>query len=242
MRLACQMWSVKDIWQKNGNILSVFPQIAEFGYEGVQSMAFWNCDQDELEKALSANKLAIADMPINLKQVEGDEVLAKTVDFCQRFGVDFVYIPWYKPAKISQWREFAEKLDVIGERLQVHGIRIGYHHHIHEFRDPLNGVIPADVLIEHKTFNFELDVGPILESGRNPAKVLGKLVGRVPGIHAKPYPGTYAGAADDQQNWGEIIAAARAAGTKWLVVECEKRQNVFEDVKLSADYFRKLGV
>lgn len=242
MRLGCQMWSVKDIWQKGGDITGVFPQLADMGYEGVQSRAFWDCDADRLEKALEASSLAIADMPIDLKHIETDEALAKTVAFCKRFGVDFVYIPWWKPKTIAGWREFAAKLDAVGAKLAPHGIRIGYHHHIHEFTEKLDGELPADVLIAHPTFNFELDVGPVLESGRSPAETLLKLAGRVPGIHAKPYPGTYAGAPNDRQDWPAILAAARSVGTKWVVVECEQRKDTFDDVRASAKYFRDLGL
>lgn len=241
MGLACQLWSVKDIWEKRGDITSVFPDLAAMGYEGVQSMAFWKQDADRLENALSANSLAIADMPISFGHVETDEALAKTVAFCRRFGIDFVYVPWWKPQKtVAGLRDFVRKLDDAGVRLAHYGIRVGYHNHLHEFADRVEGVCPADVFIAHPTFNFELDVGPILEAGRDPAQVLGQLSGRVPGIHAKPYPGTFAGAPDDRQNWPSIIAAARAAGTKWLVVECEQRKGTFDDVKASATYFKSL--
>ena len=242
MRLGCQLWSVKDIWQKQGDVTGVFPQLAEMGYEGVQSAAFWDIDADKLARALDANALAVADMPVKMQQVETDEALAKTVAFCRRFGVDFVYIPWTKPTTIAGWREFAAKLDEIGRKLAPHGIRIGYHHHLHEFNDKVDGTYPIDALIAQPGFPFELDVGPVLEAGRNPAAVLTALKGRVPGIHAKPYPGTFAGAPDDRQDWPAIIAAAQAAGTKWFVVECEQRKDTFEDVRSSAAYFRKLGV
>lgn len=242
MKLGCQMWSVKDIWQKKGDITSVFPELSAMGYEGVQSMAFWDCDADRLEGALAANALAICDMPVNFKHVETDEALGKTVAFCKRFGVDFVYIPWWKPKNLAGWTEFAEKLEGIGRRLAPHGIRIGYHHHLHEFADRVDGAYPADVLIGRPAFNFELDVGPVLEAGRDPAQVLTALAGRVPGLHAKPYPGTYAGAPDDRQDWPAIVAAARAGGTKWLVVECEQRKDTLEDVKASAAYFKRLGI
>lgn len=241
MGLACQLWSIKDIWEKCGDITSVFPDLAAMGYEGVQSMAFWKQDADKLEKALAANSLVIADMPINFGHVETDEALAKTVAFCKRFGIDFVYVPWWKPQKtIAGWRDFVKRLDEASVRLAPYGIRVGYHHHLHEFADNVDGVYPADVFIAHPTFNFELDVRPILEAGRDPAQVLGQLSGRVPSIHAKPYPGTFAGAPDDRQNWPAIIAAACATGTKWLVVECEQRKNTFDDVKASATYFRSL--
>ena len=42
MRLACQMWSVKDFWDKDPEkgFAEVFPRLRAMGYEGVQSMAF----------------------------------------------------------------------------------------------------------------------------------------------------------------------------------------------------------
>ena len=240
MRLGCQLWSIKDIWQKNGGVTSVFPQLAAMGYEGVQSMAFWQCNPDELEQALAANKLAVADMPINFTHVDTDEALEKTVGFCRRFDVDFVYIPWWKPKTLAGWAEFAVRLDDVGRKLAPFGIRAGYHHHIHEINEPLDGAHPFDVLLRHPTFNFELDVGPILEAGRDPAQTLRALPNRVPGLHAKPYPGTFAGAPDDRQNWSAILAAARAIGTKWIIVECEQRKDTFDDIQRSADYLRPL--
>jgi len=242
LKLGCQMWSIKDIWQKNGDITSVFPRLAAMGYEGVQSMAFWKCDADKLEKALAASSLEIADMPVGFDNVETEAALEKTVAFCRRFNVDFLYIPWWKPKTLEGWREFAKRLDDLGAKLAPHGIRVGYHHHLHEFAEKLDGGYPADVLIAHPTFNFELDVGPVLEAGRDPARTLLSLRGRVPGLHAKPYPGTYAGAPNDRQDWPAIVAAARTIGTKWLVVECEQRKDTFDDDKASAEYFRRLGV
>lgn len=242
MKLGCQLWGVKDIWQKRGDVLSVFPDLAAMGYEGVQSMGFWKCDADRLEDALKASGLAVADMPVSMDMVKTDEAVAQTAAFCRRFGVDFVYIPWTKPTTLAGWRAFADQLDEAGRRLAPYGIRIGYHHHLHELHDLVEGKYPIDELIAHPSFNFELDVGPVLEAGRDPAKVLRQLAGRVPGLHAKPYPGTAAGAADDRQDWPAIVAAARAAGTKWFVVECEQRKDTFDDVRASADYFHRLGV
>lgn len=240
MRLGCQLWSVKDIWQKNGGVTSVFQQLAAMGYEGVQSMAFWQCDADQLERALADNGLAVADMPIRFDHVDTDAALAKTVAFCRRFAVDFVYIPWWKPKDLAGWTAFAERLDAVTAKLAPYGIRAGYHHHIHEINEKLEGAYPIDVLLRHPTFAFEMDVGPVLEAGRNPAKTLLGLPNRVPGLHAKPYPGTYAGAPDDRQDWPAIVAAARAIGTKWIVVECEQRKDTLEDVRRSADHLRSL--
>ena len=61
MRLGCQMWGVKEFWERNPEkgFEEVFPKLRAMGYEGVQSMAFWKIDQDRLESLLKANGLAL---------------------------------------------------------------------------------------------------------------------------------------------------------------------------------------
>ena len=76
MRLGCQMWGVKEFWEKNPEkgFAEVFPKLRAMGYEGVQSMAFWKIDPDRLEALLKANGLALADMPVNFEHVEGTNI------------------------------------------------------------------------------------------------------------------------------------------------------------------------
>jgi sugar phosphate isomerase/epimerase len=86
-----------------------------------------------------------------------------------------------------------------------------------------------------------MDIGPVLEGGRNPAEEIAKMKGRLPsGIHAKPLGATAAGAAGDRQDWPKVVAAAEKSGVKWLVVECEKRQGTFDDIAESARNLRPL--
>ena len=241
MKLACQMWSVKDFWEKNPEkgFADVFPKLRAMGYEGVQSMAFWKIDQDRLEALLRANGLKLADMPVSFDHIEGDGV-GKTVEFCRRFDVDFVYIPWFKGKTAAEWREFCGRIAAAGKRLEPYGIKVGYHNHLHEFTEPLQGEYPADILKGNGDVNLELDVGPVTESGQDAPVWIAALSGRVPGIHAKPHGATCAGAPGDRQDWPKIVSASRKAGVKWFVVECEKRKDTYDDVAASAAYFKLL--
>ena len=241
MRLGCQMWGVKEFWEKNPEkgFAEVFPRVRAMGYEGVQSMAFWKIDPDRLESLLKANDLALADMPVNFDHVEGANV-ANTVAFCRRFNVDFVYIPWFGGKTADEWRDFCARLNAAGKRLAPYGIKIGYHNHIHEFTKPLNGEYPADILKADCNVNLELDIGPVTESGNDAVKWISDLSGRIPGMHAKPYGATAAGSPGDVQDWPKIVSAARKAGVKWFVVECEKRKDTYDDVAASAGYLKTL--
>ena len=241
MRFGCQMWGVKEFWEKNPEkgFAEVFPKLRAMGYEGVQSMAFWKIDQDRLEAMLKANGLSLADMPVNFEHVEGTNVTT-TVAFCRRFGVDFVYIPWFKGKTADEWRAFCDRLDAAGRRLAPYGIRVGYHNHVHEFTEQLQGEYPANILKGDGEVNLELDIGPVAESGNDAPSWIAALSGRVPGMHAKPYGASAAGAPGDVQDWPKVIAAARKAGVKWFVVECEKRKDTYDDVAASAAYLKPL--
>ena len=239
MRLACQMWGVKDFWEKDPErgFAEVFPKLRAMGYEGVQSMAFWKIDPDRLEALLKANGLALADMPVSFDHIEGANV-DKTVAFCRRFGVDFVYVPWFKGQTSAEWRDFCKRLSAAGRRLRPYGIRVGYHNHLHEFTVQLQNEFPADILKSDREVNLELDIGPVAESGRDAPTWISDLSGRVPGLHAKPYGASAVGAPGDVQNWPKVIDAARRAGVKWFVVECEQRKNTYDDVAASAAYLK----
>ena len=241
MRLGCQMWGVKEFWEKDPEkgFAEVFPKLRAMGYEGVQSMAFWKVDPDRLEVLLKANGLALADMPVNFEHVEGTNV-ENTVAFCRRFGIDFMYIPWFKGKSADEWRAFCGRLAAAGKRLEPYGIRIGYHNHVHEFTEPLEGELPANILKADRNVNLELDIGPVAESGNDAPAWLAALSGRVPGMHAKPHGATAAGAPGDVQDWPKVVAAARKAGVKWFVVECEKRKGTYDDVAASAAYLKPL--
>jgi len=239
MKLACQMWGVKDMWygkeDKIAAFAEIFPKVKAMGYDGVQCRAFMLVDPDKLDELLAKNGLSIADQPVTMGELESDDGIAKIVKFCERFGVDFVYVPWYGGQKLDEWKSLLAKIRAAGERLRAHGIRVGYHNHLKELTAPADGTLPWDILTAPDGLDLEMDIGPVLEAGRDPVAELAKMRRRLPGgIHAKPFGATAAGAPGDRQDWPKVVAAAERAGVKWIVAECEKRQNTYEDIEESA--------
>ena len=245
MKLACQMWCVKDFWfdkaDKVAAFAEIFPKVKAMGYDGVQCGAFIRVDPDRLEKALKDNGLVIVDQPISFNDIEDAAKLPQTVSFCKRFGVDFVYVPWHDAKTAADWRAFCRRLDAAEAKLKPHGIRVGYHQHIHELEKKVDGEYPWDILTGADGARLEMDIGPVLDAGRVPADEILKMKGRLPGgIHAKPVGASAAGAPGEKQDWPKVVAAADKAGVKWLVVECEKRKNTYDDIAASARYLRPL--
>ena len=237
IRIGVQMWSVNDLWTKSP--ADAFRRLKAMGYDGVQSFGFLAMDWNELDKMLDDNGLRIVDMPFYMKTVAPDS-FNRFLEFCQRFGIDFVFEPWTKHATGADWRRHAETLAALGEKFRPYGIRVGYHNHQHEHRQSFDGRTPIEYLYE-AGLAFELDVGHVKLAHENPVRWLEKLRGRVPSIHAKPGGGNAIGGAGDTNDWPAIFAAASAAGAKWALVECEERRDTYADVEASIAYLRGLA-
>lgn len=235
MRLACQLWSVNDIWKSDP--AGTLAKLRGMGYEGVQSMAFWKWDRKELHRLLDGEGMRLVDMPVDLGHV-GKENLGKTVEFCKEFGIDFVFVPWYKSDTEDGWRKLADDMAAAADRLAPHGIRMGFHNHQVEFTQKFAGTCPMEMFFEKPQLSFELDVGHATLAGRDPVELLKGLGGRVPSIHAKPGGGKACGGEGDRNDWGAIFAACRGAGVKWAVVECETERNTFAHVEATMRHFK----
>lgn len=235
LRLACQMWSVNEIWKKDPD--GTLAKMRALGYEGVQSMAFWQWDRAKLHKLLDDHGMVLVDMPISLSHVAPDKFNA-TVEFCREFGVDFVFVPWFGDAKKPKdaWLKFADDMAAAARKLAPHGIRMGFHNHQVEFTAKYDGVSPMEMFFARPELSFELDVGHATLAGEDPVAVLKRIWGRVPSIHAKPGGGLSCGGEGDRNDWAGILAACRAMGTRWAVVECEARRDTFADIDASAKF------
>lgn len=236
VRLACQLWSVNDIWKKDPD--DALARLRAMGYEGVQSMAFWQWDRAKLHALLDRHGMVLTDMPIYLSHV-APEKLDSTLSFCREFGVDFLFVPHDGAKTKEQWAKLGDGMAEAARRLAAHGIKIGFHNHRVEFESKFDGVSPMDMFFAHPELSFELDVGHATLAGENVGEILKKKVwGRVPSIHAKPGGGKSCGCAEDKNDWTAILSLCAAMGTKWAVVECEERRNTYEDVAASMAFLK----
>lgn len=236
IRIGVQMWSVSELWKQDP--AGAFRRLKELGYDGVQSIGFYSMDWDELEKMLDGEGLQIVDMPFFPKFFDDGD--AKFLDFCKRFGVDFIFDPFEERKTLDEWRELVATLSDIAGRFAGHGIRVGYHNHQHEIRLQFDGTRPIDILFD-AGLAFELDVGHVKLAADDPVAWLGRLQGRVPSIHAKPGGGNAIGGEGDANDWKAIFETAAASGTKWAVVECETRRDTYRDVEDSMDYLKSMA-
>jgi sugar phosphate isomerase/epimerase len=149
---------------------------------------------------------------------------------------------------LEAWLRGAKRLDELGAKLRMEGIRLSYHNHAFEF-EKFEGDdrCKLDILYgETQPYNLyaELDLGWVHAGGADPAAYLRKYAGRCPVVHAKDlvladgkpqFKPLGQGALD----WPAIFAAGAEAGVDWYVYEqdtCEG--DVWDSVAASYEFLK----
>ncbi|MGV3613825.1 MAG: sugar phosphate isomerase/epimerase family protein [Fimbriimonas sp.] len=245
MRLAAQMYTLRDVTKTAAEFEDALAMLHGIGYEGVQLSAVgcMNGDDPEVDAAraremLDAHGLVACathrPMPRLIQNL--DEEIA----FHRTLGCDYVAIGgigWdYGQTPDAYARFLADARPVI-EGLAAAGIRFGFHNHSHEFiRNPETGRPCYDLLIEaDEALKLEIDTYWVAHAGADPAALLRRCAGRIEVIHAKDREvvaeegPVMAPVGEGLLDWDAILAACREGGTEWIVVEQDVcRRDPFE--------------
>jgi len=127
------------------------------------------------------------------------------------------------------------------------GLRLGYHNHAFEFA-PLAGTTVWDVLLAELApeVAIELDVYWAAAGGRDAVEVIRATADRVRLLHMKDRSGgsephdTPAG--EGTLDFPAIVAAGRAVGVEWYVIEQDEPQDPIADVTRALGYLGSLAV
>ena len=150
----------------------------------------------------------------------------------------------------ASYDTFAGEAALVAQILGEHGIRLGYHHHAHEFlRFGADRRTMFDVLVDEPSLALEIDVYWAAFGGVDPAGLIERLSGRVPLLHckdlemvrddeagARPF---FAPVGEGNLDWDRILAASHAAGTEaWIVEQDQCLRDPFDCLQSSFEFLQ----
>ena len=112
------------------------------------------------------------------------------IEDAQKHGIKYLIFGYLSKAEresLDHYRQYAERLNKMGEKCEQAGIHLCYHNHSFEFQ-PMDGTTPYDVLIEEfdpNNVQFELDIFWASLGGHAPEKLMKKMKGKVRLLHLK---------------------------------------------------------
>ena len=191
--------------------------------------------------------LKAAGTHIGLPTLEGDE-LARTVEFNQTIGNDFLVVPGLpaeRRASAEAWSATAALLNEIAAKVSADGMWVGCHNHAAEFED--FGDRKAWDILYGSTGKvvMQMDTGNALHAGVDPLAFMAKYPGRQQSVHLKEWSASkeWPVVGDGDVDWAGVFDFCDSRGdTRWYVVEFENQAYpALESVGKCLEFLRAMG-
>lgn len=265
-----QLYSVRGDMEQD--FKGALQKVKDMGYDGVEFAGLFGNAPEQVKawcEEIGLNPIS-AHVPLADMLADIDKVIAdyKAVG-CEYIVVPYVTEERRPGGEL--FLQMVEEIRSIGEKCKAAGLTLLYHNHDFEFKkldsgeyglDYLYANVPADLL------QTELDECWVKYSGVDPVEYLLKYSGRAPVVHLKDYykegemegdPYALIGLNEGEekksaafefrplgcgvQDVPALIAAAKQAGSKWLIVEQDQpslEKTPMECVAMSMEYLKSL--
>ena len=228
--IGLELYSVRDELQKDP--FATVRAVAQMGYQVVEFYApymEWSEDQTKRMRKL------MDDLGIHCYSTHNDEdyLSAKNIEHTRDrnliLGSKYVVLAWSDPKPtLDGWKALAGSLNVVAEKLEPAGLKVGYHNHDAEWR-VVEGKRPIEILAANTkpTVMLQLDVGTCLEAGSDPVAWIRANPGRIRSIHLKdwspdPNIGYKTLFGEGKADWKGIFQAAESVGgVEYYLIEQE---------------------
>lgn len=239
-QIALQLYTVREAAQ--ADFLGTLRKVAAMGYSAVELAGLHGVAPETVRQTL--DELGMRAVSAHISLPELDAGLAPVIATMKTLGCDFVVVPWAPEERrnsVAAVQQLAADLNGWAARLRDEGLRMAYHHHDFEFA-PLDGTTMWDVLtsaIDPALVGLEIDVYWAARGGHDPAALITRHAPGVPIIHLKDIaPGgtTDVPAGEGALDWAGILAAARAAGTAWYIVEQDNPADPLDNVRRAREH------
>ena len=268
--VALQLYTVRN--ELAADFLGTLCKVSEMGYDGVEFAGLNGNEPAQVKKWCDSLGLTpiSAHVPLADMLADIDKVIAdyKTIG-CEYIVVPYVTAERRPGGEL--FMQMVEEIRGIGEKAKAAGLVLLYHNHDFEFNKLPDGQIGLDYLYENipaDLLQTQLDQCWVKYAGYEPVAYLEKYSGRSPVVHLKDFhvegvqegdPYALIGLNEKEkkantafefrplgkgvQDIPSIIAAAKAAGSKWFVVEQDQPsmgKNPLECAQMSIEYLKSL--
>lgn len=226
--IAVQMYSLRSLTDSLDEVLG---QVAAIGFAGIETVGDHGVSADAMNALLDKHGLKVASTHVSINEAQED--LDGVIAFNKAVGNDVIIVPALpeelRAKSAENWVKVGQLLDGIGARCASAGMRLLYHNHWWEM-DRFDGKLAIDWLLESSSpenVGFEPDLAWIVRGGADPLELLTKYSGRYPRVHVKDLakPGESDNSMDladvgyGTLDWDALLAAVKAGGAEWYVVE-----------------------
>jgi len=239
--IGIQLYTVRGECQKD--FKGTLRALAEMGYRGVEFAGnYGGMSPADLAAFLHSLGLSAAGMHVSVEDI----LNFRSDAYAYARALNNTFLTTSLPGEVKKdWPATVDRLVQAAATAYANGFVFTYHNHSEE-AVASGGVTALDqALARVSILQFELDTYWLTKGGQNPAAFIRRYTGRAPQIHLKdmdPADSSFAEVGRGSLDMPGIVAAARAAGARWLIVEQDtcKRPSL-ESARISIEALQRIG-
>ncbi len=240
MKLAVQVYSVRDHINDSETLLKALEEIKKIGYDGVEFAGYFGTDAATIKAKLDEVGLVCVGSHMGLDDFKEDK-LADTIEFANTLGTKAIGVGG---APHSTMEDAVNTGDVLGAAekyaMDKYGIKVYYHNHCEEFKPLENGLFPIDVIGDR--CSLEIDTYWSFHAGEDNYKLLTEKKDNIVLLHVKDgIDGKPMALGEGNNDLATVVKAAKDIGMEWLIVENDDPVPTgFEDIARSIKYLKSI--
>ncbi len=253
MKLAAQLYTIRDFTKTPEDIRASLKKIKEIGYNAVQVSAFGPIDPKELKSYLDENglELCVTHTPFDRIVNDTENVIAEHKLWnCKYIGLGS------KPGEFENTKagydQMLAALAPAMDKIYESGLKFLYHNHRFEFMKidgKRNGMEYMAANTDPKKFGFLADFYWVQAGGASPIQFIEKYADRLQVVHFKDMIAvdqsstTMTEIFEGNMDYQAIYDACLANGIEWVAVEQDVCPgDPFESLKISFDNIKAHGM
>ena len=246
--VALQLYTVRDELEKD--FVGGLRKVAEVGYKNVELAGFGSMAPVELKSLLDELGVRAVGAHVGIEAFSSAGI-GKVMEDYGLVGCHYLVVPYLAQERRQGKQGYlavAEELNRTGETLKQNGFELAYHNHNFEFEQQFDGKPALSILLEETDADLvkaELDTYWVMYAGADPIAFMAKYPGRFPLLHIKDMDRSdrsFAPIGTGILPLDGIVAAAPAAGARYLVVEQDTTKGSSLDaVRISLNNLKSKG-
>lgn len=240
MKIAVQVYSVREHISDPETLLKALEEIKKIGYDGVEFAGYFGADAASIKAKLDEVGLVAVGSHIGLDDFKGDK-LAETIEFQNALGVKTIGVGGAPHGTMEEAENTGKVLgDAQAYAMEKYGIKTYYHNHCEEFKPLENGLLPIDVI--GGLCPLEIDTYWSFHAGVDNYKFITENKDKIVHIHLKDgIDGKPMALGEGNNDIPAVIRAAKDIGMEWVIVENDDPVPTgFEDIARSLAYLKSI--
>ena len=240
MKIAVQVYSVREHINDTETLLAALEEIKKIGYDGVEFAGFFNTDASTIKAKLDELGLVAVGCHMGLGDFEEDN-LAETIEHVHTLGANAAGVGG-APHSTDEEAENTGKVLGNAEKyaMDKYGMKVYYHNHCEEFRPTESGKLPIDIIGD--LCSLEIDTYWSFHAGEDNYKLLTEKKDNIVLLHIKDgIDGKPTALTEGNNDLDAVIRAAKDNNIEWVILENDDPvPNGLEDVTRSMKYLQSV--